>query len=262
MPSEVHTSLGSLAVAAAEFARVPYSGRAEAVVLVLEDGAWIPGVRVETASFSLTIPPLLNALTTAVALGRTDIVAVTASRAFTAAERAYASANPFLQDLRPYSTELLIDADNVLPDPGERLSPFLSDGPVASADEGIAMARDVARRAHVPESGFPVGCVAQVGDRLLPGVNVEHPDWSYILCAERNVLGTCVSYGIPEVSAVWLSCLNDEKCTPCGACRQLFVELAPTAALWMDRGDLPPSRCDPSSLLPGSFGGEHLASRT
>ena len=47
--------------AAAARAYVPYSGRGAAAVMLLADGLWVPGVRVESASFSLVIPALVNA---------------------------------------------------------------------------------------------------------------------------------------------------------------------------------------------------------
>ena len=61
---------------AAAHARAPYSGRADGAALLLSDGQWVPGVRVESASYPLTIPALLGAYVTAVAGGRRDVRAV------------------------------------------------------------------------------------------------------------------------------------------------------------------------------------------
>lgn len=281
MPTAPVSRLRSLVSTSAANARVPYSHTPQAAVLLLSDGSWIPGVRVETASFSLSIPPLLNAVTTAVALGRSDVLAAVVSRPITPAERAYAAACPLLEHLAPHSADALVHPTERLVSPGERLPPTVetSDrivkkvngdagdekghaGRAINPTAGIALAREIAARAYVPESAFPVGCVAETEDGLVPGVNVEHPDWAHILCAERNALGTCVSYALRDVSAVMLTCLHDTSCTPCGACRQLLAELAPTAALWMDEGSHPPRRSDPATLLPGSFGGRHLTPNT
>lgn len=248
------------ATEAASRARVPYSGRPEAAVLLLSDGCWVPGVRVESASFSLVIPALLNAFTTAVAAGRLDVVAVALSRALRAEDSAYLEAVPF-GAFRRLEADLYVRGDvDVLPDVGERLALFLDAPRPGSPEAGIALAREVARRAHVPESRFPVGCVLETTDgRLLPGVNVEHSDWSRILCAERNALGTAVSYDVASFRHGYLSCPSDPAGTPCGACRQLLVELAPAMPLWMDRGGAPPERVTSEALLPGSFAGARLA---
>ena len=122
----------------------------------------------------------------------------------------------------------------------------------------MALARRTAERAVVPESGFSVGCVLETSGGLVPGVNVEHADWSRTLCAERGALGTAVSYGLGGFGRLFLSCVQDPKGTPCGACRQLLVELAPEAALWMDRGGAPPEAASPARLMPGSFTGDAL----
>jgi len=92
----------------------------------------------------------------------------------------------------------------------------------------------------------------------VPGVNVEHPDWARILCAERNALGTVQSYALGAVVRGFLSCVDDPGGTPCGACRQWLAELAPASNLWMDRHDAPPARTSVSDLLPGSFRGRTL----
>jgi cytidine deaminase len=87
---------------------------------------------------------------------------------------------------------------------------------------------------------------------------VEHPDWARILCAERNALGTVQSYALSEPEHLFLTCDEDPEGTPCGACRQLLVELAPDTTLWMDRHSEPPEQSTISALLPGSFRGHAL----
>lgn len=270
LPDQTLDALRSLAAAATAQAYVPYSGRAEAAVLLLSDGAWVPGVRVESASFSLVIPPLVSAFATLAAAGRHDVVAAALSRPFSDAERAYVAASPF-GSFAPAAADVYALEDDVRegharegagawPAPRDRLSPFLDEAVPQIAEAGIALARQVAERAVVPASRFPVGCVLETeGGLLVPGVNVEHPDWSRILCAERGALGTAVTYGMTDVRSLFLSCLHDPQGTPCGACRQLLVELTPEAVLWMDRGSAPPERVDVAGLLPGSFTGNALA---
>ncbi len=243
-------------------AHAPFSKAPTAAVLLLSDGTWVPGVRVESASYSLTIPPLLNAYTTAVAAGRAaDVLAFVLSRPFRREEALYVEELPH----GPFEAR----ADDVwirgpatetssLPPPTDPLDPFLS-GPLDSEKEGLEHARRLTERAVVPSSDFPVGALLETeDDHLVPGVNVEHPDWARILCAERNALGTAQSYDAGTGRRLFLSCSKDPHGTPCGACRQLLAERSPDIDLWMDRHQDAPAQATISSLLPGSFRGQAL----
>jgi homotetrameric cytidine deaminase len=242
-------------------AHAPFSGTPTTAVLLLDDGTWIPGVRVESASYSLTLPALLNAYTTAVAVGRSnEVVAFLLSRPFRREEALY------VEELAAGPYEAAADdawlrggwtGDGALPSPSEPFSPMLT-GSVDASSDGIEAARKLASRAHVPASGYAVSAVLDTPEGLVPGVNVEHPDWARILCAERNALGTVQSYDVPAPQDFYLSCVDDPEGTPCGACRQLLAELAPDTTLWMDRHDAPPDRTTVSALLPGSFRGKAL----
>lgn len=236
-------------------AHVPYSGRAEAVVALLSDGTWIPGVRVENASFPLTLSATVNALTTMVALGRRDIVAMVHAAHFEPEDALIVGhlvpgANLIAPDFLAWGDDL--------PEPTHVCDPSVGYG-APSPQEGVVFAREIANRAHVPESNFPVGSVARLpDDMLIPGVNVEFKDWGRILCGERNALSTIVSYGLPKPIAMYLTCPT-VPCSPCGACRQWLVELAPNVTVWMDQHHQPPISVLPPTLLPGYFSGESLA---
>ncbi len=233
----------------------PYSGASAAVALFSAEGVWVPGVRVENASFSLTLPALRNALTTAAALGAAPTVAVASTAPLTPGEEVElrAALGAEFAEVAPG----VWSAGPALPAPAGPHPPFLDAAPPADAAAGIALARQVAGRAHVPHSDFRVGCVAALPDgRLVPGVNVEPPDWSHIVCAERNALGTLVSYGLGSAATLYLACLPCD-CSPCGACRQVITELAPEARLWMPRAGTP-FAAQAADLLPERFTGQTL----
>ena len=230
---------------------------------MLRDGAWIPGVRVESASFSLTLPAPLNAYTTAVTAGRaSDIVAIVMNRPLRPEDDVYLDALPH-PSWTAMAPDVRIGSDmDTLPAPASDapLSPDWGES-VTSVEEGIEQARAVAERAHVPASSFPVGALLECADgTLIPGANVEHPDWSRILCAERCAIGTARSYDVQPGSRLFLTCLHAAKGTPCGACRQWIAELTPEAVLWMDRHQRPPTSARIETLLPGSFRGHALLS--
>lgn len=256
------SSLNRLRSAAAKLidqSSSPYSASPVACAAMLSDGQWIPGVRVESASFSLVIPAIVNVLSTAVALRRYDVVAIALSRPAKDFEINYL-ASSFPGPFSNVEKDLFVRGKNrTLPEPSTMMSPYLPDSKSVTAIDGIALAREIAEHASVGESDFPVGCILDCGEHgLIPGVNVEHPDWTRIICAERNAVGTAVSYGVYDYKALYLSCRNDKDASPCGACRQVLVELAPDATVWMDRGDFEPASSTPSSLLPGSFTGSKI----
>jgi cytidine deaminase len=261
-PPAVLAPLRDRAQALTDRAHVPFSETPTAAVLLLSDGTWIPGVRVESASYSLTLPALLNAYTTAVAAGRADdAVAFVLSRPFRREEGFYVEElphGPFEARATDAWTRGPAGADGPLPSPTHPLDPFLEES-IETEDQGLRSVRALTDHAYVPFSDFPVAALLELDDgHLLPGVNVEHPDWARILCAERNALGTAQSYNAGSGRRLFLTCPNDPDGTPCGACRQLLAELAPETDLWMDRHEDTPEHAALSTLLPGSFRGKAL----
>lgn len=273
-------------------AHAPFSGKPTAAAFLLEDGRWVPGVRVESASFSLTLPALLNAYTTVVTAGYTGaVVAAALTRPLHRDEKAYLESlreDPLTPAAPGVWTRASVDS---LPMPGSRVDvrveavslppepemPFGGDHASSDPDShgptpedpdghgslrghrGIVLARRAAQRALVPASDFKVGAVIETPDgALFPGANVENEDWARILCAERNAAGTARSYGYTEASQIFLTCIDDPSGTPCGACRQVLAELTPEATLWMDRHDEEPEVTRPCDLLPGFFRGQAI----
>ncbi len=242
----------------AAFAHAPYSGRDVGAALLLADGEWVPGVRVESASYPLTVLALLGAVVAAIAGGRRDIRAAALSRPFAAGEAEWLASALGLT-LAEETPDALVFGAEPLPEVGARWSPLLG-APVPEDDAaGLRLARQVAERAHVPESGFRVGCVLLTeGGDLVPGCNVEHADWTRGLCAERAALAVLMAYGVGPVRRVFLSCPSDPSGTPCGACRQLLAELVPEVPVVMDRGAGASETTTPAALLPQFFTGDTL----
>lgn len=242
-------------------AYTPFSGQRVAAAFLCDDGIMVPGVRIESASFSLSLPALLNAFTTAVSTGRGNkIVGVALTRTLSPADEAYIR---MLVDvpLEPVANDVWLFGGGMyeVPKPTKVLDPRLSLDPDLSPDHGIEHARDAATQALVPSSDFRVGTVLETPDGdFFPGANVEHPDWARILCAERNAAGTARTFGHNAARRIFLTCLDDAQGSPCGACRQVLAELTPDAVLWMDRHDASAERTTPEALLPGFFQGRSL----
>ncbi|MGE4557091.1 MAG: cytidine deaminase [Desulfovibrionaceae bacterium] len=124
----------------------------------------------------------------------------------------------------------------------------------------LQAAKDAAGRAYAPYSGFRVGAaVLDAAGRVFTGCNVENASYGLSLCAERAALAAAVAGGAQciQALALWFLDLSgpgektpDGADTPCGACRQWLVELAPEAVVVTNQTPEPMSV---DSLLPNSF---------
>jgi cytidine deaminase len=94
------------------------------------------------------------------------------------------------------------------------------------------LARDAAKRAHAPYSGFPVGA-AVLGESgtIHVGVNVENASYGLSICAERSAIFRAVAEGERKIRAVCVYTATRAPVTPCGACRQVIHELGPDALI-------------------------------
>jgi cytidine deaminase len=108
-------------------------------------------------------------------------------------------------------------------------------------DELLEHARRAALRAHAPYSRFRVGAAVVAGGKLFVGCNVENASFGLSMCAERVAAFKAVSEGASPLTQVAVSCidadpaLGPEGRMPCGACRQVLVELgARDTPVWVD----------------------------
>ena len=133
-------------------------------------------------------------------------------------------------------------------------------------DRMIALARDAMSRAHVPYSGFHVGCCIRTDTgRLYAAANVENAAYPQGQCAEASTIGMMVAGGdrrIAEVVVIGGQEGDGLLCTPCGGCRQRLREFAAAGT--------PIHVCGPEGLrrsftmdelLPFSFGPGNLEHR-
>jgi cytidine deaminase len=130
---------------------------------------------------------------------------------------------------------------------------------LATFERVSAAAAAAAERAHAPYSSLHVGA-AVVDERgaVFVGCNVENASFGLTLCAERNALGSARVCGSGEIALVVVTSSNG-SIPPCGACRQVILELAPSALV---------AACDTSGaalrvwssadLLPDAFGADGL----
>ena len=77
----------------------------------------------------------------------------------------------------------------------------------------------------VPFSKYRVSVIIETDNGFYKGINIEPSVINLGICAERNALFSAITNGSKIVKNIWL--LTDSKenfGTPCGACRQLFVD--------------------------------------
>ena len=129
--------------------------------------------------------------------------------------------------------------------------------PDALASDLIATARTAREHAHAPYSRFQVGAAVRTRDgRVLTGCNVENASYGLCNCAERTALFAAIASGCRPGDFTHLAVIaeTDGPCAPCGACRQVMLELGGPALIVIQanlQGAI--SITTAEALLPGAF---------
>ena len=82
--------------------------------------------------------------------------------------------------------------------------------------------------AYAPYSNYYVGaCVKTKDGKYFIGANVENASYGLTNCAERNAIFQTYSQGYrkEDIEAIAIVSRGKTLATPCGACRQVLVEL-------------------------------------
>ena len=95
-------------------------------------------------------------------------------------------------------------------------------------------------RAYAPYSRFLVGAALQLKSGLIiSGCNVENISFGLTMCAERVCVGRAIEQGEKDFIALAIIAETETPIVPCGACRQVLAEFAPTLLItsWTLAGD-------------------------
>lgn len=82
--------------------------------------------------------------------------------------------------------------------------------------------------AYAPYSNYRVGaCVETFNGDYYDGANIENASYGLSNCAERNAVYAAYSKGVrkDDIKALAIVCEGKTIAAPCGACRQVLVEL-------------------------------------
>jgi cytidine deaminase len=124
-------------------------------------------------------------------------------------------------------------------------------GPAVDWDALRRAAQDVARRAYIPYSRFPVGAAGLVDDgRVVVGCNVENASYGLTLCAECGLVSSLHATGGGRLVAVVVCDPDGQDLSCCGRCRQLLFEAGGR--------DLVVNGRTMDEWLPGAFGPDDL----
>ena len=112
-------------------------------------------------------------------------------------------------------------------------------------------------KAYVPYSQFQVGAALATRDgKVYHGCNVENASFGLTNCAERTALFSAIADGQCPADFIAMAVCGDTALpiSPCGACRQVMLELAgPTLPLFLANLAGAVSETTPAQLLPGAF---------
>jgi cytidine deaminase len=95
-------------------------------------------------------------------------------------------------------------------------------------DELLERAKHARERAYAPYSRFKVGAALLTKDgSVFDGCNVENASYGLCNCAERTAFFSAVAAGYTRDQFAALAVIGDTDgpIAPCGACRQVIIEL-------------------------------------
>ena len=95
-------------------------------------------------------------------------------------------------------------------------------------EELVEKAFEARNQAYAPYSKFKVGAAILLKDgTILQGANIENASFGLTNCAERSCLFSAYTDGVrkQDIIAIAIYTPTQKLTAPCGACRQVMVEL-------------------------------------
>ncbi|MFA7290257.1 MAG: cytidine deaminase [Melioribacteraceae bacterium] len=128
-----------------------------------------------------------------------------------------------------------------------------------SPKELMDEAVNATNKSHAPYSDFHVGAALLTEEgKIYHGANIETSSYSLTICAERTALFSAFIQGERNFKAIAITSDKATYCPPCGACRQVLLDLCgkDLEVILLDNDT--PKVYKISELLPISFGEEFL----
>ena len=125
--------------------------------------------------------------------------------------------------------------------------------------ELVRLALDARNYSYAPYSNFRVGAALECEDgTVYTGCNIENAAYGATVCAERTALFKAVSEGRRSFARIAIAGDSADYCWPCGTCRQVMREFAPSLIVIASNRDGDYTAVTLAELLPNSFGPTHL----
>jgi cytidine deaminase len=135
----------------------------------------------------------------------------------------------------------------------------MEEQPSAAYNQLIQTAIEARNHAYNPYSRFAVGAAAQTDSgQVFAGCNIENAAYPLTICAERVALFRAYAAGERGITALAVVTPTADVASPCGACRQVMIELAPHSTLLLANTHGLWRITTPHELLPHSFGPTQL----
>ena len=133
---------------------------------------------------------------------------------------------------------------------------------MASDKDLIECAVQASKRAYAPYSRFHVGAALEVeSGEVISGCNVENASFGLTNCAERTAIFSAVAQGYRTFRRMALFVDHNDFFFPCGACRQVLLEMAPDMEILVVKGDRSVARVVVRDMLPSPFSPKQLSGR-
>jgi cytidine deaminase len=128
-----------------------------------------------------------------------------------------------------------------------------------SYKELAAAALEAKEFAHAPYSKFRVGAAILTKDgQIITGCNIESSSYGLTICAERTAIFKAYSEGIRDFTAIAVVSDDPEFTPPCGACRQVLIDLAGNIDFVMMNAKKKLKVISLKSLIPLAFTSKNL----
>ncbi|MFH0990220.1 MAG: cytidine deaminase [bacterium] len=125
--------------------------------------------------------------------------------------------------------------------------------------ELVKFAIEAKKRSYAPYSDFHVGAaLLTASGRIITGCNIEISTYALTICAERTAIFKAISEGENEFKAIAISSDDPDYIPPCGACRQVLMDLAGDIDIIMLNGKKQTKILKLAKLLPHAFGKNNL----
>jgi cytidine deaminase len=113
--------------------------------------------------------------------------------------------------------------------------------------------------AYSPFSKFRVGAaLLAIDGTIFTGCNIENSSYGLTICAERVAIFKAISSGASKFQAIAIVSDDHDFTPPCGACRQVLLELAGDIDFVMMDSKNRYKVLKVTSLLPYAFTGTNL----